>query len=84
MARDTPYGLTEIRTLTGQFSVCPGKKSYRLDERTQVLSMLDIRSLARVHLRDMIEVGLVGRGLLAELPPAMAGRLEALLVESGR
>jgi len=42
------------------------------------------RDQDRVHLRDMIEVGLVGRGLLAELPPAMAERLEALLVESGR
>ncbi len=38
----------------------------------------------RVHLRDMIDVGLVGRDLLAGMPTELAERLNALLTESGR
>ena len=42
------------------------------------------RDLDRVHLRDMIEVGLAGRELLGGLPSQLAARLEALLSEAGR
>lgn len=42
------------------------------------------RDQDRVHLRDLIEVGLVGRDLVAGLPPELASRLETLLAESGR
>jgi hypothetical protein len=42
------------------------------------------RDQDRVHLRDMIDVGLVGRELLTDLPPQAAGRLDALLAELGR
>jgi hypothetical protein len=42
------------------------------------------RDLDRVHLRDMIDVGLVGRDLLGDLPPKLGTRLEALLHEAGR
>ena len=42
------------------------------------------RDQDRVHLRDMIDVGLVGRDLVATLPPTLARRLEALLSEAGR
>jgi hypothetical protein len=42
------------------------------------------RDQDRVHLRDMIDVGLVGRELLDQLPRALGERLIALLVESGR
>jgi hypothetical protein len=42
------------------------------------------RDQDRVHLRDMIDVGLVDRKLLAQLPPDLAARLEPLLAESGR
>jgi hypothetical protein len=38
----------------------------------------------RVHLRDMIDVGLVGRELLEGLPPPLTERLDALLSEAGR
>jgi hypothetical protein len=38
----------------------------------------------RVHLRDMIEVGLIDRRLLENLPSTLAGRLEELLAEAGR
>jgi hypothetical protein len=36
------------------------------------------------HLEDMIGVGLIGRDLLAGLPPELAQRLEVLLTEAGR
>ena len=42
------------------------------------------RDQDRVHLRDMIDVGLVGRELLETLPPGLAARLEVLLGEAGR
>ena len=42
------------------------------------------RDQDRVHLRDLIGVGLVDRSLLDGLPPALAAGLEPLLTESGR
>lgn len=42
------------------------------------------RDQDRVHLRDLIDVGLVGRELLADLPADLSPRLEALLTELGR
>ena len=42
------------------------------------------RDQDRVHLRDMIDVGLVGRGVLGDLPSELAARLELLLTEAGR
>jgi len=42
------------------------------------------RDQDRVHLRDMIDVGLIGRDVLEDLPPTLAERLEPLLVEAGR
>jgi hypothetical protein len=42
------------------------------------------RDQDRVHLRDLIEVGLAGRDLLGSLPPELASRLDALLGEAGR
>ena len=49
-----------------------------------LMKLLSNRDQDRVHLRDMIDVGLVGRELLPNLPPSLAARLEALLSESGR
>jgi hypothetical protein len=48
------------------------------------MKLMSNRDQDRVHLRDLIEVGLAGRDLLATLPPDLAGRLEALLSEAGR
>lgn len=48
------------------------------------MKVMSGRDQDRLHLRDMIEVGLVGRELAAELPPELARRLEELLTESGR
>jgi len=69
-----------------------------IDQRQELAPGIEVVSLAglvqmklqsdrdqdRVHLRDMIDVGLVGRDLLAEMPPVLAGRLDALLTGSGR
>jgi hypothetical protein len=48
------------------------------------MKLLSNRDQDRVHLRDMIDVGLVGRELLHQLPPPLAARLEPLLDEMGR
>lgn len=48
------------------------------------MKLMSNRDQDRVHLRDMIEVGLIGRDLLAPLPSELASRLDALLSEMGR
>lgn len=48
------------------------------------MKLMSWRDQDRVHLRDMIEVGLVGRELLSGLIPELAARLEPLLIEAGR
>ncbi len=45
------------------------------------MKLMSNRDLDRVHLRDMIGVGLIARDLLKELPKELAARLEALLAE---
>jgi hypothetical protein len=42
------------------------------------------RDQDRLHLRDMIDVGLVTRDMLTQLPPELAGQLDTLLAQSGR
>ncbi len=48
------------------------------------MKLMANRDQDRVHLRDLIEVGLVDRGLLAALPAQLAERLIPLLDELGR
>ncbi len=48
------------------------------------MKIMSNRDQDRVHLRDLIEVGLVQRDQLAALPAELAGRLDALLTEAGR
>jgi hypothetical protein len=48
------------------------------------MKLMSNRDQDRVHLRDLIEIGLAGRDLLAGLPAELAARLEALLTEAGR
>jgi len=48
------------------------------------MKLMSNRDQDRVHLRDLIDVGLVGRELLPPLPPELASRLDALLSEAGR
>ncbi len=49
-----------------------------------LMKLLSNRDVDRVHLRDMIDVGLISREMLDHLPPTLATRLDALLTESGR
>ena len=48
------------------------------------MKLLSNRDRDRVHLTDMIEVGLIGREMLEGLTPELARRLEGLLSEAGR
>jgi hypothetical protein len=48
------------------------------------MKLMANRDQDRVHLRDLIEVGLVDSELLEALPPELAGRLAPLLDELGR
>ena len=38
----------------------------------------------RVHLRDMIDVGLIDRAMLQTLPAALAAQLDTLLADVGQ
>ena len=48
------------------------------------MKLLANRDQDRVHLRDLIGVGLIDRSLVAIVPPELAPRLDALLRESGQ
>jgi hypothetical protein len=48
------------------------------------MKLLAHRDQDRVHLRDLIDVGLVGRDLLIDLPEELSRRLDSLLTEAGR
>jgi hypothetical protein len=48
------------------------------------MKLMANRDQDRVHLRDLIDVGLVSREFLEELPAELATRLEQLLTEQGR
>ncbi len=48
------------------------------------MKLLANRDQDRVHLRDLIDVGLVNRDLLKNLPADLAAGLDALLTETGR
>jgi hypothetical protein len=61
----------------------PGKSVVSLAGLVRMKLMAN-RDQDRVHLRDMIDVGLIDRTYLKDLPPELAGRLDALLAETGR
>ncbi len=61
----------------------PGKPVVSLPGLVR-MKLMSNRDQDRVHLRDLIDVGLVGRDLLPPLPPDLANRLDALLTEAGR
>jgi hypothetical protein len=48
------------------------------------MKLMANRDQDRVHLRDMIDVGLIDRTMLSGLPAELAARLDALLTEAGR
>ncbi len=70
-------------TIDERLALEPGKQVVSLAGLVR-MKLMSNRDQDRVHLRDLIDVGLVGRDLLAELPPDLATRLDALLAESGR
>jgi len=70
-------GIDELATLD------PGKPVVTLAGLVR-MKLMSNRDQDRVHLRDMIDVGLVGRELLDELPRDLAERLDRLLTELGR
>lgn len=61
----------------------PGKSVVSLAGLVRTKLMAN-RDKDRVHLRDMIDVGLIDRSLLAGLPAELATRLDALLTDAGR
>lgn len=61
----------------------PGKSVVLLPGLLRTKLMAN-RDKDRVHLRDMIDVGLIDRSMLAGLPTELAVRLDKLLTEAGR
>lgn len=61
----------------------PGKSVVSLAGLVQ-MKLTANRDKDRVHLRDMIDVGLIDRSMLAGLPAQLAQRLDALLIDAGR
>jgi len=61
----------------------PGRPVVSLEGLVR-MKLMSNRDQDRVHLRDMIEVGLVTREMLKPLPPELSVRLDALLAELGR
>jgi hypothetical protein len=61
----------------------PSKPVVSLEALVRMKLMAN-RDQDRVHRRDLIEVGLVGRELLTGLPPVLGERLSSLLTELGR
>jgi hypothetical protein len=61
----------------------PGKHVVSL-QGLVLMKLMSNRDQDRVHLRDLIDVGLVSRDLLSDLPSELTVRLEALLTEAGR
>jgi hypothetical protein len=61
----------------------PGKAVVSLSGLV-TMKLMSNRDQDRVHLRDLIDVELIGRDLLDNLPPKLAERLDILLTESGR
>jgi hypothetical protein len=62
----------------------PGNRDVVALAKLVEMKLMANRDQDRVHLRDLIEVGLVDRTLLADLPPELRERLAPLLDELGR
>jgi hypothetical protein len=61
----------------------PGKSVISLPGLVR-MKLLANRDQDRVHLRDLIDVGLIDRSFLQTMPAELASRLELLLAEAGR
>jgi hypothetical protein len=79
----TPDSALPSPSIEERQSLEPGKAVVSLPGLVR-MKLVANRDQDRVHLRDLIEVGLVGRDFLRDLPADLAGRLDALLTELGR
>jgi hypothetical protein len=61
----------------------PGKTVVSLPALVR-MKLMSNRDQDRVHLRDLIDVGLIERDLLSMMPPELVGGLDTLLTEMGR
>lgn len=61
----------------------PGKQVVSLPALVK-MKLLSFRDQDRLHLRDLIDVDLVGREMLSDLPEELQTRLEEILVDMGR
>jgi hypothetical protein len=78
-----PENLLPAPPIEDRQALEPGKQVVTLAGLVS-MKLLANRDQDRVHLRDLIEVGLVDRGFLNELAPELAALLDALLTEAGR
>jgi len=70
-------------TIDERLALEPGKQVVSLAGLVRMKLMAN-RDHDRAHLRDMIDVGLIGRDLLTDLPAELTQRLDALLTEGGK
>jgi hypothetical protein len=70
-------------TIDERETLGPGRQVVSLPALVR-MKLTAYRDQDRVHLRDLIDVGLVDRSMIAGLPAELAARLDALLSESGR
>jgi hypothetical protein len=78
-----PENLHPAPTIEKLETLEPGKPVVSLAALVS-MKLLANRDQDRVHLRDMIDVGLVNRDLLKEIPADLSAGLDALLTEAGR
>jgi hypothetical protein len=70
-------------SITDRQELEPGKSVVTLRGLVQ-MKLTANRDKDRVHLRDMIDVGLIDRSMLTGLPAELTERLDALLTDAGR
>ena len=70
-------------TVEENLTLDPGKHVVSLAGLVR-MKLMSNRDQDRVHLRDLIEVGLVERGMIQSLPAELASRLDSLLSDAGR
>jgi hypothetical protein len=78
-----PENLLAAPGVTDRVEIVPGIFVVPLASLVR-MKLVSNRELDRVHLRDMIDVGLIERSMLTGLPAELATRLDALLTDAGR
>lgn len=78
-----PEYLFPAPAIEDRVTVPPGRQAVSVEDLV-VMKLQANRDHDRVHLRDMIDVGLIDRKLLKRIPPELADRLEPLLKKAGK